>query len=126
MITIKEIAAKLEVSPTTVSNVINGHTEKMSEKTRRRIEEALVKYEFKKGMPQGNPGNGLKLVSVDFSIRFREKIFMDPFCAELLDSICVNLQEYGRYPVCGKPQSQEEAHKKLQGLQYRGRNHCRI
>ncbi len=120
MITIKEIAAMLEVSPTTVSNVVNGHTEKMSEKTRQRIEEALVKYDFKKGMSQGNPGNGLKLVSVDFSIRFREKIFMDPFCAELLDSICVNLQKYGRYPVCGSPQSQEEAFKKLQASNIEG------
>ena len=43
MITIKEIAKQLGVSPTTVSNVINGRTEKMSEQTRMRIEEMLIK-----------------------------------------------------------------------------------
>lgn len=35
--TIKELAGILNVSPTTVSNAVNGHTEKMSEETRRKI-----------------------------------------------------------------------------------------
>ena len=48
MVTIKEIAAILGVSSTTVSNVVNGHTEKMSVKTRRRVEDALIKYGFHK------------------------------------------------------------------------------
>ena len=39
MVTIKEMAKQLGVSPTTVSNVINGRTGKMSEKTRQKIEE---------------------------------------------------------------------------------------
>ena len=46
MITIKEIAKQLGVSPTTVSNVINGRTEKMSEQTRMRIEEMLIKNHY--------------------------------------------------------------------------------
>ena len=46
MITIKEIARQLGVSPTTVSNVINGRTEKMSEQTRMKIEEMLVKNHY--------------------------------------------------------------------------------
>ena len=46
MITIKELASILGISPTTVSNVVNGHTEKMSPATRQRIEEALVQYQF--------------------------------------------------------------------------------
>ena len=41
MVTIKEIAQMLGVSPTTVSNVINGRTGKMSPQTRQRIEDAL-------------------------------------------------------------------------------------
>lgn len=41
MTTIKQIAEELGVSPTTVSNVINGRTGKMSLETRRKIEEAL-------------------------------------------------------------------------------------
>ena len=46
MITIKEMAKQLGVSPTTVSNVINGRTEKMSEQTKLRIEEMLAKYHY--------------------------------------------------------------------------------
>ena len=46
MITIKEMAKQLGVSPTTVSNVINGRTEKMSEQTKLRTEEMLVKYHY--------------------------------------------------------------------------------
>lgn len=113
MITIKEIASILEVSPTTVSNVVNGHTRKMSAETRRRVEEALIKYGFRKNTYQGAKSHELKLISVDFSIRFRDKIFMDPFCAELLDSICVNLREFDRYPVCGSTRTMEETFNRL-------------
>ena len=42
MITIKEIAEQLGVSPTTVSNVLNGRAGKMSPRTRQMVEEALV------------------------------------------------------------------------------------
>ena len=46
MVTIKEIAEKLGVSTTTVSNVIHGKTRKMSAETRKKIEEALVRYHY--------------------------------------------------------------------------------
>jgi len=118
--TIKEIAAILGVSATTVSNVVNGHTEKMSAKTRRRIEDALIQYDFKRPYVERKNSNELKLVSVDFNLRFRENIFMDPFCAELLDSICTVLQEYGRYPVCGNLESTEEAYTKMQSRSIEG------
>ena len=46
MVTIKEIAEELGVSTTTVSNVIHGKTRKMSAETRKKIEEALVRYQM--------------------------------------------------------------------------------
>ena len=46
MVTIKEIAEELGVSTTTVSNVIHGKTRKMSAETRKKIEEALVRYHY--------------------------------------------------------------------------------
>ncbi len=119
MITIKELASILNVSPTTVSNVVNGHTEKMSEETRRKIERALIQYDFRRSYHSSQPGE-LKLVSVDFNLRFRKRVFLDPFCAELLDTICVKLQEYGRYPVCGSLKDTEEAYKKLQSRNIEG------
>ena len=120
MITIKEIASILGVSPTTVSNVVNGHTGKMSRETRQRVEEALIKYSFRKNEMTGEKSNDLKLVSVDFSIRFRDKIFTDPFCAELLDSICVNLRKYGRYTVCGSTCSVDEIYEKMKSPNVEG------
>lgn len=120
MITIKEIAAILCVSPTTVSNVVNGHTEKMSVTTRKRIEEALIKYEFNKIQHEEDHSRALKLITVDFFLRNKEKVFMDPFCSELMDVICVKLQEYGRYPVIGTPKKQEEIYNKLQARNIEG------
>jgi LacI family transcriptional regulator len=113
MITIKEIAFELGVSPTTVSNVINGRTGKMSQDTRKRIEEALIKYDYKREEKNYIGANELKLVTVDFNMRLKEKLFTDPFCAELLDSICMELKQYGRYPVCESIESADEAYTKL-------------
>ena len=119
MITIKELAGILNVSPTTISNVVNGHTEKMSEETRRKIENAMIQYNFRRSYRSNELGE-LKLISVDFNLRFRKRIFMDPFCAELLDAICVKLQEHGRYPVCGSLKDTEETYKKLQARNIEG------
>lgn len=120
MITIKEIASILCLSPTTVSNVVNGHTDKMSPATRRRIEDALVQYGFQRTVHQEEYGKALKLISVDFYFSSKENVFMDPFCSELLDAICVKLQEYGRYPVCGIPRREEDIYHKLQARNIEG------
>ena len=75
MITIKEMAKQLGVSPTTVSNVINGRTEKMSEKTKLRIEEMLAKYHYVQDSRGGrNSQEELKLVVVEFFFEMRERI----------------------------------------------------
>ena len=120
MITIKEIASILGLSPTTVSNVVNGHTEKMSPATRQRIEEALVQYGFEKAVHQEEYGKALKLISVDFCLRYKESVFTDPFCGELLNAICIKLQEFGRYPVCGISQDEEDIFHKLQARNIQG------
>lgn len=120
MITIKEIASILCISPTTVSNVVNGHTEKMSPATRQRIEEALVQHGFQKAIHREEHGKALKLISVDFCLRSKENVFMDPFCSELLNAICMKLHEYGRYPVCGIPEKEEEILHKLQARNIEG------
>lgn len=120
MITIKEIASILGVSSTTVSNVVNGHTQKMSSETRRKVEDALTKYGFHREYYEEDQSTALKLITVDFYLRYKEKILMDPFCSELFDAICVKLQEYGRYPVCGTPKSSDEVYTKLQARNIEG------
>lgn len=120
MITIKELASILGISPTTVSNVVNGHTEKMSPATRQRIGEALVQYQFHRTIRQEDHSKALKLISVDFYLRSKENVIMDPFCSELLNAICVKLKEFGAYPVCGIPQKQEDIFHKLQARNIQG------
>lgn len=120
MITIKEIASILGVSSATVSNVVNGHTEKMSPQTRRKVEEALTQYGFHREYYEEDHSKALKLITVDFYLRYKEKIFLDPFCSELFDAICIKLHEYGRYPVCGIPKDPEEIHNKLQARNIEG------
>ena len=114
MSTIKEIAKQLGVSPTTVSNVINGRTEKMSEQTRMRIEEMLIKNHY---VQENRGGRGsqdeLKLVIVEFFFGIREHIYTDPFCAELLEAIEKELEKTGRNVVCSTAYSEEEFLKKL-------------
>ena len=46
MITIKELARELNLSTTTVSNVIHGKTHEVSASTIERVEKALIQYEF--------------------------------------------------------------------------------
>ena len=114
MVTIKEIASQLGVSPTTVSNVINGKTEKMSETTRKRIEEVLIKNHY---VPEQKGGRGtqeeLRLVIVQFFFEERERIFTDPFCAELFESIEKELGKAGRSVVCSTTKTEEELLRKL-------------
>ena len=114
MITIKEIAKQLGVSPTTVANVITGRTEKMSEQTRMRIEEMLIKNHY---VQENRGGRGsqdeLKLVIVEFFFGIREHIYTDPFCAELLEAIEKELEKTGRNVVCSTVYSEEEFLKKL-------------
>ena len=46
MITIKELAEILDLSTTTVSNVIHGKSKEVSQATIERVQEALVTYEY--------------------------------------------------------------------------------
>lgn len=107
MITIKEIAEQLGVSPTTVSNVINGKTGKMSAETRQRVKEALVRNHYVNESRMTEPEAELKLISINFFLGPRERILTDPFCGELLESIEENLRIYNRYMVCSKPLEEE-------------------
>lgn len=113
MITIKEIAMQLGVSPTTVSNVINGRTGKMSEQTRKMIEEALIENHYVKESRQEELDAALRLVTVDFCLGKEKDILTDPFCAHLLEALIRELRGYGRYVLSDSPTSDDEIVHKL-------------
>ena len=46
MITIKEMAEMLGISTTTVSNVINGKTSEVSQKTAEKVQKLLDEYDY--------------------------------------------------------------------------------
>lgn len=87
MVTIKEMAKQLGVSPTTVSNVINGRTGKMSEKTRQKIEEMLAANHYVQEKKTRGDQEELRLVVAWFFFGGRERVFTDPFCSELFEAL---------------------------------------
>ena len=79
MITIKEIAEQLGVSPTTVSNVLNGKTKRMSVKTRQKVEEALIKNHYVSEEKAEETEAEVRLISMNFFMGEKEHILTDPF-----------------------------------------------
>lgn len=108
MVTIKEIAQELGISPTTVSNVINGRTAKMSLDTRRRIEEALWENHYDGGSRHSIGSSEEKMIAAAFLIKDRENVLLDPFCAELLGAMESESKPYGRYLIYSVPSSEED------------------
>lgn len=113
MITIKEIAEQLGVSPTTVSNVINGRTGKMSPATRQKIEEMLIKHHYVQDNKVRKNQPELKLILVGFFFGEREKVFTDPFCGEVFETVERALREKGRSVVFSSMNTEDELIEKL-------------
>lgn len=120
MITIKEIANQLGVSPTTVSNVINGRTEKMSAKTRERIEEALIKNHYVQEVKSVEMEQDLRLIAVDFFLGEKENVIVDSFCGELLGAIEKHLRPYKRHVVYDSSSKEEELLQKFNARNVEG------
>ncbi len=120
MITIKEIANQLGVSPTTVSNVINGRTSKMSEETRKKVEMALVENHYVKDSHHEETGGELKLITLDFFLQGKQEIITDPFCSSLLDATIKRAANYDRYVLSDSPRTDEQILKKLAGRNVEG------
>lgn len=108
MVTIKDIAEQLGVSPTTVSNVINGRTEKMSPHTREKIEEALWQNHYDRGVKHIPSPSEEKVIAAAFFMGGKENVLMDPFCGELLGAIEAELKSYNRYLIYSVPTSEED------------------
>ena len=103
MVTIKQIAEQLGVSPTTVSNVLNGKIQKMSPETRRRIEQALIENNYYR--TEKKKEGAIPLVVVGFDTWGKENIVVDPFIGEVLGAIELELRKYGRSVIFTVPVS---------------------
>lgn len=100
MITIKEIAQKLGMSTTTVSNVIHKKTGEVSPATVEIVEEALKKYNYVPNISARNLAqNESKIIGV--VMRAREDKYdnalSDPFTGELIGGIEKSIRYSGYY-----------------------------
>lgn len=103
MITIKEIASRLGLSTTTVSNVIHGKTREVSAETIERVQRFLEEVEY---VPNINARNlaqgqskiiGVVLKSLEFRRWNNDNILSDPFVSETIGGIEKAVREAGYY-----------------------------
>ena len=120
MITIKEIADQLGVSATTVSNVLNGRAGKMSQETRQRVEEALLRNHYVKEKKNNSGEPQHHLVAVYICLGKKKHVLTDPFCGSLLEGIDRELRKYHRAMVCGTVDDNESFAKVLQNSNLEG------
>ena len=100
MITIKEIADMLDLSTTTVSNVIHGKTGQVSEATVERVRQVLKEYDYVPNISARNlASNQSKIIGVAIlnSRKGYVNYLKDAFISELLGSIERELKERDYY-----------------------------
>ena len=111
MYTIKQIAEMAGVSPTTVSNVLNGNTAKVSAKTRQRVEAMLREHNYAPNMAAHILAhNRSRIVGVIMFMepRRNETVLEDPFSSTLLGAIEVGLRNQGFYMMLHTTSDEEE------------------
>ena len=100
MATIKEIAEKIGVSPTTVSNVLHGRTAKVSEKTLKAVQAAIKSENYTPNMGASLLAHSVSRiigVIVFMDARSGETIFQDPFAATMIGALEREIQRNGYF-----------------------------
>ncbi|WP_026491021.1 MULTISPECIES: LacI family DNA-binding transcriptional regulator [unclassified Butyrivibrio] len=100
MITIKEIATQLNLSTTTVSNVIHGKTGEVSPATIKIVEDYLKKVDYVPNINARNLAqNESKIIGVALKARADkyENLLMDPFVSELIGGIEESIRNAGYF-----------------------------
>ena len=100
MITIKEIAAQLDVSTTTVSNVIHGKTKEVSPETIKKVQKFLEEVEYVPNISARNLAqNESKIIGVVLKSRPDRYITLlqDPFVCEMISGLEDAIRSAGYY-----------------------------
>jgi LacI family transcriptional regulator len=100
MITIKEIAQKLNMSTTTVSNVIHGKEGEVSEEKRKIVQDFLDQVDYVPNINARNLAqNESKIIGVALKARADkyENLIMDPFVSELIGGIEETIRNAGYF-----------------------------
>lgn len=100
MITIKEIAAALNVSTTTVSNVIHGKTREVSPQTVEKVKNYLHEVHYVPNINARNLAqNRSKIIGVVLMLdTYKDvNIFVDPFVSELIGALERSISDAGYF-----------------------------
>lgn len=111
MITIKDIAREANVTPTTVSNVINGNHSKVSAKTIHKVQSIIKKYNYTPNMnARSLVSNTSRIIGVIIPQPGEDKIkFLEnPFNAEILSGIEQIIKENNYYLMVRSVKSYNE------------------
>ncbi|WP_294404083.1 LacI family DNA-binding transcriptional regulator [uncultured Clostridium sp.] len=95
-VTIKDIAEELGVSTATVSNVINGKTKKISDKTVERVQKKLEEKHYipnMAGILLAQNSSKIMCVVIANHIKYEGKILQDPFISALMDSMSLQAEK---------------------------------
>lgn len=100
MITIKEIAKQLNMSTTTVSNVIHGKTGEVSDDTKKKVQDFLDKVDYVPNINARNLAqNESKIIGLALKARADkyENLIMDPFVSELIGGVEETIRNAGYF-----------------------------
>ena len=100
MITIKEIAKQLNMSTTTVSNVIHGKTGEVSEETTKIVQDFLKKVDYVPNINARNLAqNESKIIGLALKARADkyENLIMDPFVSVLIGGVEETIRNAGYF-----------------------------
>lgn len=100
MITIKQVAEIAGVSPSTVSNVLNGHTGKVSQKTRQRVERILKEQNYISHMGGHLLGRGnSRIIGVILMYERRSEmnVVQSPFFSEIIGALEEEIRSNGYF-----------------------------
>jgi len=111
MATIKEIAQKAGVSPTTVSNVIHGNCNKVSDKKLLIVQRLIDELEYTPNVgAMMLAGQTTKIIGVitDYSKKYSSAVLEDPFMAGILAAIENEIRSRGYYTMLHVAQNEQE------------------
>ena len=100
MITIKEIAKQLNMSTTTVSNVIHGKTSEVSDETKKKVQDFLKKVDYVPNINARNLAqNESKIIGLALKARADkyDNLIMDPFVSELIGGVEETIRNAGYF-----------------------------
>lgn len=100
MVTIKQIAAELNVSPTTVSNVIHSNTKEVSQQTIDRVREKIKELNYIPNMNARSLARSFsKIIGliIRYPVMEGKNMLQDPFNSELIGVIETEVRKFGYF-----------------------------